>query len=453
MMRATRLGRGWRWLFLGTLAGPLWGQLPAPAPQPEIEFRVLLIIKRATDSYSPHFLPVCAQMSDGEVAKARRCFEVETPDMVREITRGRVRFAPTVRVSERPLRVFNPDRKDSAEFYAPELLNELASFAKPGEFDSAGYYFLHYDTATGYKIPRAGFGVGWYDKKHALGLFAVNCTPTLNPRDEVFLHEWMHGLDGFYGQKAGVMLPKGWLHGPKEHGYQEKPWRAADTFRGWMTWYRDYLNGEVCEGEKRVGLGAAAWRHGPMRLAATAARFQEEALPVGAYPGWVHALMRGDLSQARLGPPLLAPPPAGPVAPDSEGWRLDVWSAKAHSVAAAEADGSFRLESPSPNHAALVRALALEPCRNYLLTADVRAEGVVITEKGGTFGVNLQAGDSASPERLVGTTEWTPVALPFTTGAKPGPSRIRLALGGYASVARGRALFRNVQVRAIAYPE
>ena len=436
------------------LAFPLQGD-PAETAQPAIEFKVLLIIKRESDTYSPLFLPIRSRMTDAEVARARQCFEVETPSMVSEITHGKVRFVPTVRVSELPLHVFNPERKDSAEFFAPELLNEVSSFAKPGEFDSAGYYFLHYDSASGYKIPRAGFGVGWYDSEHALGLFAVNCTPNLNARDEIFLHEWMHGLDGFFGKKAGVTLPKGWLHGVKDHGYHEKPWHTADTFRGWMEWYRDYLNGVVREGETCVGLGDAAWKHGPMRLqaAAVAANFKKVALPVGSYPGWVCALMKGDLSQAHFGPPLLEKP-SGPVAvtKTSEGWRLDSWSEHAGSKASVASDGTFVLDSPSPNNAAIGRTLSLKPFHNYLFTAEVRAEDVSITEKGGTFGVNLYAGDSVSTKSLTGTTAWTAVALPFTTGAKPEACRLKMALGGFASVARGHASFRNVQVRQIEYP-
>ena len=453
--RLTRWAGCCRAIALFGLVFPLTGTR-AETAQPVIEFKVLLIIKRESDTFSPLFLPVRARMTDAEVAQARQCFEVETPGMVSEITRGKVRFVPTVRVSEQPLRMFNPDRKDSAEFFAPELLNEVLSFAKPGEFDSAGYYFLHYDTASGYKIPRAGFGVGWYDKEHALGLFAVNCTPHLNPRDEVFLHEWMHGLDGFYDKKEGVTLPKGWLHGVKGHsGYQEKPWRTTDTFRGWMEWYRDYLNGEVCEGGKRVGLGDAAWRYGPMRrdAAAVAANYRKVALPVGTCPAWVYELMQGDLSHARLGASLLGKPMApGAITKTSEGWRLDIWSEKAGSKASVASDGTFVLDSPSPNNASIGRTLALQPFKNYLFTAEVRAEDVSITEKGGAFGVNLYAGDSVSAKRLTGTTAWVPVALPFTTGAKPEACRLKMAVGGFASVARGRACFRNVQVRQIGYP-
>jgi len=440
---------------LFSLAFPLTAS-QAETVQPAIVFKVLLIIKRESDTYSPLFLPIRARMTDAEVAQVRQCFEVETPRMVSEITRGKVRFLPTVRISEQPLRVFNPDRKDSAEFFAPELLNELSSFAKPGEFDSAGYYFLHYDSASGYKIPRAGFGVGWCDKEYALGVFAVNCTPHLNPRDEVFLHEWMHGLDGFYGKKDGVSLPKGWLHGVKDHaGYQEKPWHPTDTFRGWMEWYRDYLNGTVREGEKCVGLGECAWRYGPMRResALMAAMYRKVPLPLGSYPAWVYELMKGDLSHARLGAPLLEKPVGpGVIVKASKGWHLDVWSEQAGSKASVASDGTFVLINPSPNNAAICRTLALQPCKNYIFSAEVCTEDVCITEKGGTLGVNLYAGDAVSSKFLAGTIPWTTVVLPFTTGPKSETFRLKMAVGGFASVARGRASFRNIQVRPIGYP-
>ena len=60
-----------------------------------IEFKVLLIIKKYSDTYSPLFLPIKSQMADADIAAARRCFEVETPDMVQDITQGKVRFVPT----------------------------------------------------------------------------------------------------------------------------------------------------------------------------------------------------------------------------------------------------------------------------------------------------------------------------------------------------------------------
>lgn len=421
--------------------------------KPEIEFRVLLFIKRVSDTYSPLFLPIRSQMTDDEVASARRCFEVETPDMVNEITGGKVRFVPTVRISEMPLRIFSPDRLDSAEYSGAELLNELATVARPGEFDSAGYLFLHYDRASGYKIPRAGYGVGGYDGGHGLGRFAINCTPRMNPRDEIFLHEWMHGLDGFYGGKNGVKLPKGALHGGVSHGYREKPFHPGDTFRGWMEWYRDYFNGTVQEDGKLTGLGSKAWQQGPMRAKAGPVNYRTPMPPVQAYPAWVYELMKGDLSHALLGPSLLEKK-VGPGALSTTPWQLEMWNKGAGTEARILPDdgGTFMLSNPSPNDAGMVRTVSLEPFRNYVFSAEVRTEGIAITEAGGKFGATLRAGDSTSGKEMVGTTGWTTIALPFTTGAKTESMRLKMGVGGNSSVASGRAFFRNVQVRKLAYP-
>ena len=439
----------------GLLAGSL-AQAAVAENKPEIEFNVLLIIKQESDSCHPLFLPVRSRMTEGEIKRARQCFEVETPDMVKDITGGKVRFVPTVVVSKTPLRVWDPQRLDSAEYCRQELLNELYTFAKPGQFDSVGYYFLHYDTATGYRIPRAGYGVGGYDGSHALGMFAVNCAQQMNVRDEVFLHEWMHGLDGFFGNKRGVKLPGGSLHGNAEHGYREaKAWRPGDTFKGWMEWYRDYLTANVQEGDQKVGLGSVAWKHGPMRKEAfkAARNYRPAPLPIKTYPAWVYQLMKGDLSHAVLGQPLLkdliAP---GAIAKTS--WELEAWNSNAGTKAkvAALGGGAFEIDSPSPNDARLVRAVAVLPSKNYVFSAEVKTERVEITQAGGRYAVNLHAGDSVSTQDLTGSKDWTPVVIAFTTGPKADTCRLKMALGGFASQARGRAYFRNVQVRQVGYP-
>jgi hypothetical protein len=112
--------------------------------KPEIEFKVLLIIRRVSDTYHPLFVPIRSRMTDAEVANARWCFEVETLRMVKETTGGNVRFVPTLYVSEKPLRLFAANRLDSAEFDEPELLAEFQTLAKPGEYDSVGCYFVSF---------------------------------------------------------------------------------------------------------------------------------------------------------------------------------------------------------------------------------------------------------------------------------------------------------------------
>ena len=278
----------------------------------------------------------------------------------------------------------------------------------------------------------------------------------MNPRDEVFLHEFMHGLDGYYGKKAGVTLPKGALHGRKQRtDYVVKTYRPGDTFRGTMEWYRDYLQGVIQEDGKMVGFGPVAWKHGPMREAAKKlqASYKPTDLPVGTYPEWVYELMKGDVTHAELGPPLLEEDlPSGDISKSA--WQLDLWNKNAAFQAKTESadGGTFVLRSPAPNSAAISRTIPLEASTNYVFTAEVRTVGVEITEKGGSHSVTLSAGDSISTLDLSGTNSWTKIALPFTTSPKPESCVLKISIGGFASLAKGEARFRNVQVKKIRYP-
>jgi hypothetical protein len=438
------------------LFGTSFGGHAAETP-PEIEFNVLLIIKKRTEAWSPLFLPVRAEMSPAEVATARRCFEIETPEMVKDITRGKVRFVPTVYISEEPLRFWNPGRRDSAEIHGPELFEEFARIAKPGQYDSVGYYFLPRDGKSGYAIPRAGYGVGWFDGKLSAGVFAVHATD-MNPRDEIFLHEWLHGLEQFYHRKPGVRLPNGWLHGNRNYpGYREQAYRPGDTFKGWTSWYKDFLNCEVKESDGFSGLGPSAWQHGPMRLAQPPQFPAANMTPPssGTYPQWVYRLMEGDLSSAKLGEDLLneASDPAGSDGLGS--WTVKRWTrSAANKVERRTAAGvsAIRIQNHEPDDVQLTRRIGLEPFKNYVFCAEVKARGVEITQSGGRFGVTLAAGSSRSPNVIEGITGWIPVSICFTTGEKSEDAELRLGLGGFSSVAKGEVIFGNVRLRQVLYP-
>lgn len=426
-----------------------------PAAPAEIEFKVLLIIKKQTDAWSPLFLPVRAEMSEAEIKAARRCFEIETPDMVQDITRGKVRFIPTVHVSDEPLRFWNPDRRDSAEISRAEMFAEFSRIAKPGQYDSVGYYFLPRDPKTGYSIPRAGYGVGWFDRAHAAGAFAVHAAE-MNPRDEIFLHEWMHGLEQFYHGKPGVRLPEGWLHGIGNYrGYHERPYRPGDTFRGWMDWYKDFLNREIRESDGFSGLGAVAWKHGPMRETQLQPFPVERMTPqAGTYPAWLHKLMKGDLAAANLGADLLGDAPAksaGGLAP----WIVKRWGSGVEKTVEQKSTGGhsvIRIRNRHADDMQVIRRVKLEPFKNYVFSAEVKARGVKITQRGGRFGVTLAAGSSRSPKRIEGSADWTPMSVCFTTGEKSVDTELRLGLGGFASLTEGEAIFRNVRLRQVLYP-
>lgn len=443
------------------LADEVAGVIARYAPEPEIEFKVLLIIKRRSDTWHPLFLPVRAEMTEEDVRTARHCFEIQTPDMVHEATRGRVRFTPTVIVSDTPLRAFSPTRLDSAEYLQQELLAELANHAKPGDYDSAGYYFLHYDPTSGYRAPRAGYGVGGYHAGVGMGLFAVSNAGKMNPRDEIFLHEWMHGLDGFYEGKKDVRLPRGALHGGNNYDARystARPWRTQDTFRGYMTWYQDILNGEVPEAEGFSGHGSKAWRHGPIRDEGRKRGSwpRQEEPPRGGYPEWVHAMMRGDLSTAQLSPvELPGTNEVGPIMPGQQPWRLESWTKATTTHARQNAAGdesSFTLECDAADHAALAQDVSVQPATNYVFTAEVKTTRVEVTQQGGKLAVLLGAANCFTSVDLSGSAEWTPIVLPFTTRPGQTSATLRLQMGAAGSLTKGKAQFRNVMLRKVGYP-
>ena len=430
------------------------------APKPEVEFKVLLIIKRISDTTHPLFLPVRAEMTEEDVQSARHCFEIQTPDIVHEATHGKVRFIPTVIVSDKPLRCLNPSRRDSAEYLGEEMINELATVSKPGEYDSVGYYFLHYDTASGYRAPRAGYGVGGYNGGAGIGMFAISSAGRMNPRDEIFLHEWMHGLDGYYGGFKDVRLPKGALHGGSNYDAHygiAKAWRPQDTFKGYMEWYKDILNAEVPEGDGFSGHGSKAWKHGPMREEGRrrGPKFPTVDLPVSEYPEWVYALMKGDISKAQLSPVEDTAVKPGAITAGQKPWSLESWAKSASTTARyAESDGTgtFTLECERGDHASIMQEAALQPTTNYVLTAEVKTTRVKIEQAGGKFSVLLEAGGSQTSKDLADAADWTTVALPFTTKPEQNSTTLRLQMGGPGSLCSGRAQFRKVQLQRVGYP-
>ena len=429
------------------------------AAKPEIEFKVLLIIKRISDTTHPLFLPVRAEMTEEDVQAARHCFEIQTPDMVHEATHGKVKFIPTVVVSDKPLRSFNPERLDSAEYLDNELINELAAISKPGEYDSVGYYFLHYDTTSGYRAPRAGYGVGGYNGGAGIGMFAISSAGRMNPRDEIFLHEWMHGLDGYYGGLKDVRLPKGALHGSSNYDAHygiAKAWRPQDSFKGYMDWYKDILNCEVPESEGFSGHGSKAWKHGPMCTEGRrrGPKFPTVDLPVSEYPEWVYELMKGDITHAQLTPVETAVVKPGTITADQKPWRLESWAKSAGTTAryAETEGGTFTLECERGDHASIVQEAEVQPLANYVLTAEVKTTRVKIEQSGGRQAVLLEAGASRSSKDLAEAADWTPVVLPFTTKPDQSSITLRLQMGGPGSLTTGKAQFRKVKLQKVGYP-
>lgn len=95
----------------------------------------------------------------------------------------------------------------------------------------------------------------------------------------------------------------------------------------------------------------------------------------------------------------------------------------------------------------LCRTVAVEPETRYVLTADVRTEGVE-DGQGATLSIDNYSVDGSFvySEALFGTNDWTTVSLAFRTGASQQSVTVALRLGGYSAESTGSVWFRNVRM-------
>jgi hypothetical protein len=139
---------------------------------------------------------------------------------------------------------------------------ELDSYAPPGMYDSVIIFWQASDPNTGQSIPSGGWGWGyWPGWTYANGMtyatvFNLRWAWQVDPCEgEVFLHEWLHGVTGFY-MYLGFPFPPDDLHGAEEAGY------STDAHGCWITWLRDYMRGLVYVDGERTALVPETWQTG-----------------------------------------------------------------------------------------------------------------------------------------------------------------------------------------------
>lgn len=100
-----------------------------------------------------------------------------------------------------------------------------------------------------------------------------------------------------------------------------------------------------------------------------------------------------------------------------------------------------------PNDARLYQHLNTEAGKNYVVTLDVKTEGV--TEDGA--GLNISAlGYGGTTTRVIGNTDWTQKTFYITIDAdKEDGFDLCLCLGGYAAESVGKAYFDNITIKEI----
>jgi hypothetical protein len=406
---------------------------PLPVRPDALTFRVLLLIKPEVDVTLPDGTRVTVTMSDQVIRDAGVAVSRVTDNMARELSGGRIRLETTVVVSDTPLTrvstmgagytVAPDDVREDFDRYIPE----------PGRYDSVLVFADLRDEADGDIVPMEAYGLAWGLQPAAkFATYAmiqyIEWDALLRPGEpwgnEVFLHEWLHGLEAFYSER-GLRMPTDGLHGAEEHGMPE-----ADPVWGWSPWYRQFLTGTAIEPDgAATGLGPRAWRLGTVR---------DYYRPLA--PGFVTPAMaaRNLLQNADAEASGLAPWRA-------YGWRPDGFAAdRAGAADARRGAGALRIRNDAANDVRLAQDVAVTPGHDYLLAGWIRTEGVRVLESG-EVGANLSV--EGTWERTPGVAGdsggWRYVALRF--GARDRRQvTIAARLGFFNSTATGSAWFDDL---------
>lgn len=134
---------------------------------------------------------------------------------------------------------------------------ELDQYAPQGEYDSILVHWEFCSEDFSQCIPSGGWGLslegptGW---AHGATYAVVENgpdwwwgSPTIG---EVWLHEWLHGLCGYF-PNLGYAMPSGCSDGVGSHGYTD-----------FTAYYRDLMTGQVLEDGVYTGISPEAWRTG-----------------------------------------------------------------------------------------------------------------------------------------------------------------------------------------------
>jgi hypothetical protein len=233
-----------------------WGERAA-APV-EFDLKALLLVKQFTDVAEPR---TQATIPADIVAAAQVSYIDRTATWFSRITDGRVRWDAEAVVSPDPLRSFVFEGGN----YLPAAINvpeDVQRYVPVGKYDTVAVFFDAGSVPGGW-----GWGPGLSEgSNHTLWVTvhggktpAADWTSWNTEPTEVFIHEPMHGLDGFF-DRLGVALPYGYLHGAEDNHYERSP-----RF-GWLPWYRDYLLGTVIDADGTYrGYGPRAFRLGTPR--------------------------------------------------------------------------------------------------------------------------------------------------------------------------------------------
>jgi hypothetical protein len=135
---------------------------------------------------------------------------------------------------------------------------EIDWIGAQGLYDSIFVLWPQRNLLDGSSIPCAGWGLGmaacsWSDgATYATVGNAASSVWQVPMVGEVWLHEWLHGVCGYFAG-FGYRMPAGDADGGARHGYVRSP------ASGWTEYYRDLMSGNVLDQGVKTGIPLDAW--------------------------------------------------------------------------------------------------------------------------------------------------------------------------------------------------
>ena len=227
------------------------------SPHPASRKAILLIYRRVdflADSQKARFVHALA---DAEIEDAIESFR-HFPELVTELTHRLVVIESEIVFSERSLATLTATGPHQYWPSPDDTRPELDTLAPASRYDSVFVLWPQSNLATASSIPSAGWGLAisagpWSNWATYATVANARAATWKVPRSgEVWLHEWLHGVCGFFADR-GIPMPDGDADGGGRHGYKQSP------VSGWTDYYRDLMSGNVPENGQRLGIPLEAW--------------------------------------------------------------------------------------------------------------------------------------------------------------------------------------------------
>ncbi len=243
------------------LLGMILSMAPRQAAAATTTWKTLVLVYRSTDvTYMENGVTkrLRTSMTSADVNAAVSTVK-RMPTTVSEWSAQRASMRMTVVYPDHPVRKISTHGSYGYWLSPADMAADINTYAPAGKYDSL-IVIWRKDTDAGQVVPGTGWGWTTSDRTHTNGAYYTVVTQLTGHRgwtgaypEEMFIHEWLHQVNYFYGRYKGFSMPG--LHDTSTYGY-------ASLDGSWRRWYQDYMRGTVPTGSEYTGVSATAWSSG-----------------------------------------------------------------------------------------------------------------------------------------------------------------------------------------------